>query len=541
MRRPVSSSGPSNDGRSPTDTAGYAASGGQFRPGPGTSHRFDGSNPGAQLQTMGRDPTGYAGRAWLGTGIPHPLPIAPASVPSPPAFGPLQYAASRPSYDLAGIAALLSPWWHVPIRVDYGLLVKIRETIPMISAAIMRMKELVGRPEVQASPSLKTDIDAFLTNLPVNRMQVGMGNWLQSHLDNMYTFGRSHAEAILNNTRTDLFGLVEVDPRTVGLRPTFGGYATHVVQYQYGGGIPVTLLPELLLSSVNDIRGDDPNGTSLIAELPFVAQILNAMLRSLGSTWDRFGSPTYHVRWNPPADWADPSGDQGKVIMGQMQGNLQNALKNRAEGVANDFFTVGDVEITILGAQGEQLEFAETGRAIMEQIVAKFGLPPFMYGFSWASTERMSTAQAKLLTEIIEASREVVGPQIERLIRLWQLVTGRGGKFTLAWPKTSLIDLLDVARSRAMDAQAESAELSNWSIKVGAGINSMEEMARQFRDDLEDLDAEQIRKRLPKLATEPPVIMPPPGRGGDVGEGAGGNNPRDEATRALVTNGNGRH
>jgi hypothetical protein len=430
-----------------------------------------------------------------------------------------------------------------------NLLWKVRETIPMISAAILRMKELVGKPEIQASPSLKTDIDAWLTKLPVNRMQTGFGNWLTSHLDNMYTYGRAHAEAILTPRRDNVFGLVEVHPTTLGLRPTFGGYATHVVQYQYGGGVPVTLLPELLLSSVNDIRGDDPNGTSMIAELPFVAQILNAMLRSVGNTWDRFGSPTYWVNWEPPDDWADPHGDQGKAIMGQMQGNLQTALRQRAEGQANDFFTLGKVTIDILGAQGEQLEFESTGRAIMEQICARFGLPPFMYGFSWASTERMSTAQAKLVTEIIEASRDVVGPQIERLVTLWQLVTGRGGKFSVKWPKVSLQDLIDMARARAMDAQAEAGELSNWSIKVGCGINSMEEMAQAFREDLEGLDAEAVRKRLPELATEPPVIAAPK-PGGEPGEGAGGNSPREEATRALTDawrepvlagNGNGRH
>src|SRR6266849_396287 len=109
----------------------------------------------------------YVGIAWLGSGFPHPLPAPPASMPVPAEFRPLQFGASRPTYDLAGIAALLGPYWHIPIRVDYNVLWKIRETIPMISAAILRMKELVGCPEIQASPSLKTKIDAFLRVLPV--------------------------------------------------------------------------------------------------------------------------------------------------------------------------------------------------------------------------------------------------------------------------------------------------------------------------------------------------------------------------------------
>jgi hypothetical protein len=519
-------------------------------------NQYGTANPYAQ--STNQNP--YVGIAWLGSGFPHPLPAPPPNVPVPDEFQALQYGASRPTYDLAGIAALLGPYFHVPIPVEYNVLRKIRETIPMITAAILRMRELVGCPEVQASPSLKAKIDAFLRVLPVNRMQTGIKLWAQTHLDNMYTYGRAHSEVLLNNRRDDVFGLVEVHPATAGLRPTFGGYATNVVQYQYGGGVPVTLIPELLLNSVNDIRGDDPNGTSLIAELPFVSQILNAMLRSLGNTWDRFGSPTYWVNWEPPQDWEDPTGALQKQILGPMQSNFRTAMRQRAEGQSNDFWTTGKTTVEILGAQGEQLEFQASGRAIMEQIAARFGLPPFMYGFSWASTERMSTAQAKMVTEIIESSREVVEPAITKLITLWQLVTGTGGRFSLTWPRVSLQDLVDEARARAMDAQAMQAELASWDRMVRLGIHSIEEMAIEFREDMDDLTPDQVRKRLdgqngmPELVTELPDFMPAPYGGeipGPAGGGPagspdqqlpGGNNPREEQTRALVNgNGNGRY
>lgn len=509
----------------------------------------------------------YVGIAWLGSGFPHPLPSVPPQVPIDPPFLPLQYAASRPSYDLAGIAALLGPYWHIPIKVDYNVLWKIRETIPMISAAILRLKELVGFPEIQAKPEVKREIDQFLKNLPVNRMQTGAEIWAQSHLDNMFTYGRAHAEAVLTNARNDVFGLVEVHPTTVGLRPTFGGYAVHVVQYQYGGGVPVTLIPELLLSSVNDIRGDDPNGTSLIAELPFVSQILNSMLRSVGNTWDRFGSPTYWINWEPPEHWEDPTGKQSTAILSGMQGNLMNSLRERKEGLANDFFTTGKVTVQILGAQGDTLEFAQSGRAIMEQIAARFGLPPFMYGFSWASTERMSTAQAKMVTEIIESLRTVISPAIEKLINLHMLLSGKRADFSLDWPKVSLQDLIDVARADLMDAQAEQTALANWDRRVRLGINSIEEMACNFRDDLKGIPEKEIRLRLPDLVTELPDFLPAPLGGEAIAPASAapgqdrtrdperppGGLPRAEVTRSVLefalhgedrtptlTNGNGR-
>lgn len=420
----------------------------------------------------------------------------------------------------------------------------------MISAAILRLKELVGFPTVWAQPALKTELDDWLKTLPVNRMQTSAEVWLQSHIDNMATFGRAHTEIVLNNARNDVFGLVEVHPTTVGLRPTFGGYATNVVQYQYGGGVPVTIIPELLLNSVNDIRGDDPNGTSMIAELPFVGQILNTILRSIGNTFDRFGSPTFWLNWEPPTTWQDPSGKLTNQILQTMGGNLNNALKSRTEGLANDFLTSGKTTVQILGAEGEQLDVEIPGRLIMEQICARFGLPPFMYGFSWSSTERMSTAQAKMVTEIIETLRDIVEPQIEKLINLRLLLTGRRASFSLEWPKVSLQDLIDVARADLMDSQAEQVNLANWDRRIRLGMNSIEEMAQEFREDLVNLSPEQVRKRLPDLVTELPALIPSPvgGESFSTGDEPGsssstpGGRPRTETEggqRALVYNGNG--
>ena len=557
MRRPAPGENPNN-----LTAAQRRVYNSQFLRQPASSRVDRYGTPNPYANSTNQNP--YVGISWLGSGFPHPLPVAPPGTPPDRSFLPLQYAASRPSYDLAGIAALLGPYFRIPQKQDLNLLWKLRETIPMISAAIMRLKELVGFPEVMASERFKSDCDEWLRVLPVNRMQTGAKIWMQSHLDNMATYGRAHAEVILNNARNDVFGLVEVHPTTVGLRPTFGGYATHVVQYQYGGGVPVTLLPELLLSSVNDIRGDDPNGTSMIAELPFVGQILNQMLRSVGQTWERFGTPTYHINWEPPDDWEDPHGDQGKAIGNALMGNLSQALKDRASGKPNDFYTQGKVAITILGAEGEALEFATTGHAIMEQICARFGLPPFMYGFSWASTERMSTAQAKVLTEVIEALRETVTPAIERLVTLRQILVGRAGKFSLRWARVSLQDLIDESRAKLMNAQAEQTEMANWDRKVRLGINSVEEMAQEFRDDLEGLSPQQVRNRLdgeqgrPKLVEELPGFLPAPLGGeaiapaGGAGEGKPGGRPpggmpREESTRSLVLeyalngNGNGKH
>lgn len=497
----------------------------------------------------------YVGIAWLGSGFPHDLPRVPAVAPRAPSFDMIQPGAARGSWDLAGIAALLGPYYHIPFPHDYNLLKRLRESLPLLDGAILRMKELVGCPDIEAAPRLKADIDNFLTHLPVNRAQFGVENWVQSHLDNMYLYGRAHAEIILTNDRRDVFGLVEVHPTTTGFRPTYDGYAVNVVQYQYGGGVPVTLVPELLLTSVNDLRGDDPNGTSLIGSLPFVGEIQNKTLRALGNTMDRFGVPSYWVNWEPPADWNDPDGTQAAPIMRPMMNNLTQAELDRTNGKVSNFFTNGKVTVEILGAAKEVLNYETTIKAISEQVTAKIGLPPFMFGFSWSSTERMSTAQAKMVTEIIEAARAALTPCLEQLITLRQRLVGRTGRFELVWPKVSLQDEIDVARAEWMTQQSEQIKLTNWQERVRWGVNSLEELAIEFRDDMAGVKPSEVREILdgeegmPKLVAEIPEPVPVQvaGMRQQGNELGGGNNPREESTRAwyademkaLAGNGNG--
>ena len=486
-------------------------------------------------------PSGYPSRTdgWLGSSRIRPLPTVPASVPTAPQYEPLQFGATRPSYDLAGIAASLGSFWHVPPRIDLNLVVKLRESIPLLSGAILRMKQLVGWPEIEAAPRVKRDIDNFLKMLPNGRSQQGAKPWGQTHLDNCFCFGRAHTEILLTATRSDVHSLVEVDPRTTAFRPLPDGYNLAVAQWQYGGSTPVPLDPALTLTTVNDLRGDDPQGTSMIADIPFVADIYTKMLRAMGSTWDRFGTPTYFVKWNPPKDWNDPAGSQVKTIMAAPQAQMQQWALNKANGKNSDIFLAGDFTIEIMGAQGETLEFSESARTIAEQMCARWGIPPFMFGFSWASTERMSTAQAKAVTEIIDNLRDMFEPSIRQLIELRQAVTGGGSKFELRWPPVSLQDLLDVARADLMEQQAEQLKLENLQSAGRLGIWSMEEIAQQIRPDLEGLSPEEIRERLPDLAAEVPEPVPVQVAGLKQPPADAGNPADESVSRLLAYQGNG--
>ena len=116
---------------------------------------------------------------------------------------------------------------------------------------------------------------------------------------------------------------------------------------------------------------------------------------------------------------------------------------------------MGDVDVKVIGADGPILDSQVPVRQILEQLVARTGIPPFMLGLSWSSTERMSTQQADLLTSEITAIRRSVEPALERICELWVRLHGFGGGVRIDWEDINLQDIVEEAKAELYRAQAE--------------------------------------------------------------------------------------
>ena len=92
----------------------------------------------------------------------------------------------------------------------------------------------------------------------------------------------------------------------------------------------------------------------------------------------------------------------------------------------------------------------------MEQLVAKTGLPPFLLGLNWSSTERMSRQQADMLTSELWAIRRSIEPVLERVCRLWLRLNGCGENPQIVWNDICLQDLVEEAQAALYRAQAAS-------------------------------------------------------------------------------------
>ena len=121
---------------------------------------------------------------------------------------------------------------------------------------------------------------------------------------------------------------------------------------------------------------------------------------------------------------------------------------------------IGDVEIKVIGADNQMLDSEVPVRQILEQLVAKTGIPPFMLGLSWSSTERMSAQQADILTSELTAIRRSLTPVVERICRLWMRLHGFYSGFVVDWADINLQDLVEEARAELYREQAEDLRLA---------------------------------------------------------------------------------
>ena len=98
-------------------------------------------------------------------------------------------------------------------------------------------------------------------------------------------------------------------------------------------------------------------------------------------------------------------------------------------------------------------------RQILEQLVARTGIPPFLLGLSWSSTERMSAQQADMMTSELTAIRRGLEPVVERICELWLELKGYGGGVNVDWEDINLQDLVEESRAELYREQARKIRL----------------------------------------------------------------------------------
>ena len=191
--------------------------------------------------------------------------------------------------------------------------------------------------------------------------------------------------------------------------------------------------------------------------MPFLCGILLKIYQAIGQNWERMGNLRFAVVCKS---------SEGDGLSAQERGELNRYTYRRIVGAARqgsvrDFVAVGDVDIKVIGADNQILDSEVPVRQILEQLIARTGIPPFLLGLSWSSTERMSAQQADLLTSEITAIRRNVEPMVRRICQLWLRLHGIAGDVDVDWEDINLQDLVEEARAALYQAQTEQLRKEN--------------------------------------------------------------------------------
>ena len=318
----------------------------------------------------------------------------------------------------------------------------LRESVPIIDAAIGKLRRLLGEftvscPQEQA----QRELEEFLQSVPVNAMEHGVQAFLGVYFEQLLTYGNAVGEMVLGGGQVAALYNASLDG--VELEPK--GPLEAAVSVWEGDRKRPCPYPELLLLSALAPEAGSIWGTSLLRGLPFVSEILLKIYKTLGVNWDRLGNVRFAVTCKP-----DPSGLYAGDRARQMAEEWRRAMHSRE---VSDFVAVGDVSIKAIGADNQILDSEVPVRQMLEQIVAKLGVPPFLLGLSWSSTERMSSQQADMLTSELDAYRRVLTPVIRKICRTWLTLAGYGPE------QITMQDEVDQANARYLNARARQLEL----------------------------------------------------------------------------------
>lgn len=355
---------------------------------------------------------------------------------------------------------------YVPLKNgEVKLYRAIREAVPVVDSAIYKIIRMVGGVTVDCTDkATQTRLREFLRTVPTGRGQYGINAFLDCYVDSLLICGRAVGEIVPERGARDIAALLCGRVENIDIRE--GDYPLDFVicgPDKTGNPQPLPYQNLLLFTPFNP-EADSPYGVSMLRSLPFLTDILMKIYHTVGVNWERCGNVRFAVTCKPGEDVRGMAQQRSQ----QLAEEWSAAMQESRAGSVRDFVAVGDVEIKVIGADSQIPDSEAPVRQILEQVVAKTGIPPFMLGLNWSSTERMSSQQADLLTTEITAIRRTLTPVVERVCRLWLRMHGDPCGFEIVWDDINLQDEVEEAKAALYLEQARKLRLENDAAEKGA-------------------------------------------------------------------------
>lgn len=385
-------------------------------------------------------------------------------------------------------ASMFEDW--VAREVNPHLYEAIREAMGPVDGAINRLTTMDGIIRVEAeSDRLQNAIEDFMDNVPVNDMQNSLQTFYSLQSNEMYEQGCTIGEFVLEAGGKGVARLRVADSKGIYFKRADGVLETwyrppakrtgrrdgtdqveRVLRNSYAQAVNILsdlpgngyrrLDPQALVYAGYNNEADGPYGVSIMRSTEFDARVLLTMKNALHNVWDRFGDPSFAV--NLKARNKTSGGDTTESKRKKLADNLAEVLRIKKSGNSADFVNVigpnDELEIKILGGDGEVLEIETPARFILEQLVAKTGLPPWMLGFHWSTAERLAQRQGELVLQESKTRYTHRRQGLQRIVSAdlrGKRHTWKQGDWELVQELPSLQDLLAEAQAGFLNAQRD--------------------------------------------------------------------------------------
>lgn len=358
-----------------------------------------------------------------------------------------------PAVQTAGIRTVED----MPVQLyAYDLFEKVRRTVPIVDAALSKLIRLTGSFTLQCKDArYQKKLETFFHEVPVGLTGQSVYSFLDCYLDSLLVYGNAVGEIVLDKDETYIAGLWNGNIRNILVK---AGQSPMERQYYLRTTEGEVLLqhPDRILFSALKPPSGGIYGVSLLQGLPAFAEILLRIYECIGQNFDRAGNIRYAVTYKPANDPADMAyaQDRAQSIAKEWSAGMQAARV----GEIRDFVAVGDVDIKVIGAESEMPATEIPVRQLLEQLLSKLSVPPFLLGLNWSSTERMSAQQADILTSELEYYRRLLEPVILKIARTFLQYHGSAADVQIVWDNINLQDEVELAQARLYHAQAENLE-----------------------------------------------------------------------------------
>lgn len=341
------------------------------------------------------------------------------------------------------------PYWrlnaYTPMSINNRIYAYLRESVPIIDAAISKIVRLCNDFYFETgSENLNSQINGFFEEINVGGNQIGIYSFISTYLSELLTYGSAVGEIITDGK--EIYALYNGELDALEVKRAENNFDVEF----YNGGEKIANQELILFSALNPEPGKIL-GTSLLRGLPFVSDVLLTIYNTIGQNWEHAGNLRYAVTYKPSGDFSD--GGFAKERAAQIANAWRDAMSSK--DTVKDFVAVGDVSVKVIGAESNALSSEVPVRQLVEQIVAKTGLPPYMFGLSWSTTERMSTQQADILTSELEAYRRIITPVLLKIGNMYARLCGIATPVEVKWSNITLQDETELAKARLYDAQAK--------------------------------------------------------------------------------------